>query len=585
MSIPHIIILLFVSCIIPIHASSHDELMKAMRDEAKRALSELQVESLQKPYYVEYLLTIRNTESAKATLGGTVNTKKGKSAVLTVGIRVGNPAFDNTNFFDVSLGFFGSGDDEESFKNRRIPIELDYASLRRELWLATDACYKQSAELHSKKEAAIKNRLRTDTTHDFITLGPAQLKDNPDHASFDINKAESLVQELSAQLKSIPAISASTVSIEHLPETLIYVNTEGREYIKTKHMVGVEIVASGQCSDGMPIAETYTSYARTFSDLPNKDSLLRAATSLAASFEQVHAAPRFSEPYSGPIMLEGQAANEIVAQVFAPQCIVQRPPLTDRGVQDNDRFTAFQNKIGGRVLPEFLSVVDNPNMQQFEGTSLVGHYSIDDEGMPAQSVNLVEKGYLKTLLSSRIPTKRIRSSNGHSRGGAPIYGIMQLISSDKKKEVDSKAMKAKMMSLCKARELPYGIIIRKALNQNILYTVLYEQTSGEYPFAQGDSKLSVLEAYRIYPDGKEERIRGGELAGISPASFKDIILVGKKSRPYNLFASSVVSAFMTGGSQFVPASLIMPDLLFEDLEFRPIESDFPKPPLLASPIK
>jgi hypothetical protein len=94
-----------------------------------------------------------------------------------------------------------------------------------------------------------------------------------------------------------------------------------------------------------------------------------------------------------------------------------------------------------------------------------------------------------------------------------------------------------------------------------------------------------LEAYRVYPDGKEERIRGGELAGISPASFKDIILVGKKSRPYNLFASSVVSAFMTGGSQFVPASLIMPDLLFEDLEFRPIESDFPKPPLLASPIK
>jgi len=146
-------------------------------------------------------------------------------------------------------------------------------------------------------------------------------------------------------------------------------------------------------------------------------------------------------------------------------------------------------------------------------------------------------------------------------------------------------MKSKMMSLCKARELPYGIIIRKALNQNILYTVLYEQTSGEYPFAQGDSKMSVLEAYKIYPDGKEERIRGGELAGISPASFKDIILVGKKSRAYNLLASSVVSSFMTGGSQFISASIITPDLLFEDLEFKPIESDFPKPPLIASPIE
>ncbi|MFN5520088.1 MAG: metallopeptidase TldD-related protein [Ignavibacteria bacterium] len=583
MSLRLLSILISLASLCSLHASTHDELMRAMRDEAKRALAELHVESLQKPYYVEYLLTIKNTESVKATLGGTVNTKKGMSAVLTVGIRVGNPTFDNTNFFDVSLGFFGSGDDEESFKNRRIPIELDYPTLRRELWLATDACYKQSAELHAKKEAAIKNRLRTDTTHDFNPLGPAQLRDVSDHGIFNIEQAESLVQELSSHLRNSRTISSSSVSMEHLPETLLYVNTEGREYIKTKHMIGVEVIASGQCQDGMPIAETYTSYARTYAELPAKDSLIKAVKTLATSFEAVYAAQRLSDPYSGPIIMEGQAAHEIIAQIFAPQCIVQRPPLTDRGVQDNDRFTAFQNKIGGRVLPEFLSMIDNPNLQKFDETSLVGHYSIDDEGIPAQMVNVVEKGYLKTLLSGRIPTKRIRSSNGHSRGGAPIYGIMQMMCLDKKKEVEAKAMKSKMMSLCKARELPYGIIIRKALNQNILYTVLYEQTSGEYPFAQGDSKMSVLEAYKIYPDGKEERIRGGELAGISPASFKDIILVGKKSRAYNLLASSVVSSFMTGGSQFISASIITPDLLFEDLEFKPIESDFPKPPLIASP--
>ena len=585
MSFKYFSYLFFFAPFLPLFASSNEELLKAMRDEAKRSLSELHVESLQKPYYVEYLLTIRNTESAKATLGGTINTKKGMSAVLSVGIRVGNPAFDNTNFFDVSLGFFGSGDDEESFRNRRIPIELDYATLRRELWLATDACYKQSAELHAKKEAAIKNRLRTDTTHDFIPLGAALLNDAPEHAHFNLEKAESLVGELSGLLKKHPSIASSTVSIENLPETLLYVNTEGREYIKTKHMIGIEIVASGQCTDGMPIAETYTSYARTFSDLPSKDSLIKAVSALGASFNQLSVSQRITESYSGPILLEGQAANEIVAQVFAPQCIVQRPPLTDRGVQDNERYTAFQNKIGGRVLPEFLSMTDNPALQYNDGTSLVGHYSIDDEGVPAQTVNIVEKGYLKTLLSGRVPTKRIRSSNGHSRGGAPMYGIMQMTCNDKKKEADLKAMKAKMMSLCKARELPFGIIIRKALNQNILYTVLYEQTSGEYPFAQGESKMSVLEAYKVFPDGREERIRGGELAGISPSSFKDIILVGKKSRSYNLLASAVVSAFMTGGSQFVSASLITPDLLFEDLEFKPLESDFPKPPLIASPIQ
>lgn len=578
------ILILFFASIIGLQAKPHEDLMRAMRDEAKRALSELQVESLQKPYYVEYMLTMRNSESAKASLGGIINTRKGMSAVLTVGIRVGNPKFDNTNFFDVSLGFFGSGDDEESFRNRRIPIELDYASLRRELWLATDACYKQSSELHAKKEAAIKNRLRTDTTHDFIPQGPSIAKDAEEFAPFDLDQVQAIVKELSATFLNHPLISSSSVSIENLPETVLFVNTEGREFIKTKHMTGIEIVASGQCEDGMPIAETYTAYARSFSELPGKDSLSKSTASLIQSFEQAYASAKLEEAYSGPIMVEGQAANEIFAQMFAPQCIVQRPPLTDRGVQDNDRYTAFQNKIGGRVLPEYLSVTDNPGLQKHDGTSLVGHYAIDDEGTPAQSVNLVEKGYLKTLLSGRTPTKRIRSSNGHSRGGAPIYGVMQLTSTDKKKEVESKTMKAKMMSLCKARELPYGIIIRKALNQNILYTVLYEQTSGEFPFAQGDSKLTVLEAYKVFPDGREERVRGGELAGLGPASFKDIMLVGKKSRAYNLLASSVVSSFLTGGSQFVSASLIIPDLLFEDIEFRPLESDFPKPPLIASPM-
>ena len=578
----HIIILFFGS-IIGLQAKNHEDLMRAMRDEAKRTLSELQVESLQKPYYVEYMLTMRNSESAKASLGGIINTRKGMSAVLTVGIRVGNPKFDNTNFFDVSLGFFGSGDDEESFRNRRIPIELDYASLRRELWLATDACYKQSSELHAKKEAAIKNRLRTDTTHDFIPQGPSIVQDAEEFAPFDLEKVQLLAKELSSFLNH-PSIASSTVSIENLPETILYVNTEGREFIKTKHMTGIEIIASGQCQDGMPIADTFTAYARSFGELPSKDSLLKSTMSLVKSFEQAYASAKLEEAYSGPMIVEGQAANEIFAQMFAPHCIVQRPPLTDRGVQDNDRYTAFQNKIGGRVLPEYLSVADNPGLQKYDGTSLVGHYAIDDEGMPAQSVNLVEKGYLKTLLSGRTPTKRIRSSNGHSRGGAPIYGVMQLTSTDKKKEVDSKAMKAKMMSLCKARELPYGIIIRKALNQNILYTVLYEQTSGEFPFAQGDSKLTVLEAYKVFPDGREERVRGGELAGIGPASFKDILLIGRKSRAYNLLASSVVSSFLTGGSQFVSASLIIPDLLFEEIEFRPLESDFPKPPLIASPM-
>ena len=560
-----------------------DELKKAMRDEIKRSLSELSVESLQRPYYVEYTLNVKNSQSVKASLGGLLSSRDIESASITVGIRVGNSTFDNTNFFDVGLGFFGSGDDEESFKNRRIPVELDYQSLRRELWLATDACYKQAAELYSKKEASIKNRLRTDTTPDFATMPAFNAIDTNTLMPYSISDAELLVKNLSSVFSQFPAISASTVSAEYLPETIIYVNSEGREFVKTKQMVGIEIVSSAQSKDGMPLAGAYTTYAPISKALPSNDSLMKAALGVAQSLQQALDAEKITEPYSGPMLFVGQAAAEAFAQNFAPNLIAQRPPLTDRGVQDNDRFTAFQNKIGGRVLPEFLSVLDNPTLENHAGTSLVAHYAIDDEGVPAQQISLVEKGYLKTLLTSRIPTKRIKSSNGHSRGGAPIFSTLHLTCNDKKKEVDLEAMKKRMMKLCKDRDLPFGIMVKHVLNQNILYTVLYEQTSGEFPFAQGDSKLTALEVYKVFPDGREERVRGGEIAGIGVSSFKDILLVGKKHAAYNYYAPAVISSFLTGGSQFVSASLLVPDILFEDIELRPLEADFPKPPLMPAP--
>jgi predicted transcriptional regulator YdeE len=498
-------------------------------------------------------------------------------------MRVGNEKFDNTNYFDAALGFFGSGDDEESFKNRRIPLEPDYSSLRRELWLATDACYKQCAELYSKKEASLKNRLRTDTTPDFTLMPPAIVADTASFSTVNFSTYQDLVKKLSSIFINYPQISLSSVSAEFLPETILYVNSEGREYVKTKQMIGIEVVASTQCKDGMPIASAYHCYANSAKELPNNDSLFRATEQTAQSLVSAYEAQSLSEPYSGPILFEGQAAAEVFAQIFAPNLIAQRPPLTERGVQDNERNSAFQNKIGGRVLPEFLSVQDNPLMFSSGSSSLIGSYRIDDEGIPAQTISIIEKGYLKTLLSGRTPTKRVKTSNGHSRGGAPIFSVLHLMSVDKKKEGESEALKKRMLKLCKDRALPYGIIVKKILNINLLYTVLYEQTSGEFPYAQGDSKLTVLEAYRIYPDGKEERIRGSEIAGISPATFKDILMIGKKHHPYNYLAPAVVSAFMTGGSQFVSASLLVPDILFEDIELRPLEGDFPKPPFLSFP--
>jgi hypothetical protein len=560
-----------------------DEIMKAMRDEAARTLSKLEVDKLQKPYYVEYTLTLRHNNDVKATLGTLLESNGTVTAVLTVGVRVGDYKFDNTNFFDVGLGFFGSSDDEERFKSRVIPYELDYSTLRRELWLATDAAYKRSAEIYSKKEATIKNRNRLDTTIDFTNLSPVFYADTFAAPPFNKANVEKLCRELSEIFKKYPNVYASSIGVEYIPQTVFYVNSEGREYIKTVLYAGFEAVAASQADDGMHVANMYSAYAKSPDGFPDADSLSKAVTILANDIVSIRDSKHLEEPYTGPVLFEGQAAAEIFAQNFAPYLVSQRQQLTEQGTQDNERYTAFQNKIGGRVLPEFLSVDAEPSLKDFGRTYLAGSFTIDDEGVQAQDVNLVKNGYLKSLLSSRIPTRRIHQSNGHYRGGAAMLSVLK-VSADEEHKKTPQELKDKLIQLCKDRELPYGILIKKVMNQNIMYTTLYNLTDGDYDIPQGMTETPLVEVYKVYQDGREEMIRSCRAKGITAQSFKDILLVGDHEYAMNYLAPAVMSPFMTGGSQYLISSVIVPDILIEDAEIHSTDNDFPKPAILTSPL-
>lgn len=559
-------------------------IIRALDDEMRRNMMELKLGDLERPYHMEYTLTLRRRVGCHAILGNVEDIDSGTTATVNVKIRVGGPRFDNTNFFDVGLGFFGSSDDEESFRNRSIPFEMNYENLRRELWLATDACYKQSVELYAKKQAAIKNRTRTDTTWDFFYMAPEELTDlDNGQLTASVGDARRLCVEASGIFKNYPDIQSSRVGFEFVPEEVYYVNSEGRRAHKFDVFCGMEMIAASQASDGMPVAETYAAYAIRPGDLPAKDSLLRAAETMARKLTSIVKAPTI-EAYSGPVIFEGQAAGEIMAQIFAPNLVAQRSPLSDGGFSTNDRYQAFQNKIGGRVLPEFMSARAVPSQKTIGGQPVAGHYMIDDEGMRAMDVALVDKGYLKTLLSSRVPTKRIRITNGHQRGGAAMVSVIEFMNNDNKRALDDKGLKTRLLKLVKDRELPYGIIVRKALNQNLLFTGIFPMMGTDFPIPQGESKMGIVEAYRLYPDGREELIRGTEAAGLSASIFKDIIATGRATRVHNLLAPAVNPAFLTGGSSYTIATMATPDLLFEDIEIKPIEGDFPKPPILPNPL-
>lgn len=562
---------------------TEEQIFTTLQQEMNRSMRELRIGDLPRPYHIEYLLQIRNSVTAHAVLGTLEDLDTGSRATLTVRMHIGTPQFDNTNFFDVSLGFFGSSDDEESFKNRVIPFELSPTILRRELWLATDACYKQAVEIYAKKESSLKNRTRKDTTWDYRI---AQTFDNSSNVPMYRPRIENIVaqtQALSALLRSYPRIQSSRVGIEVIPKETFYLSTSGSRLHKVECSAGIEVVATTQATDGMPLAQTYAAYAPTVEELPSQSMLEREINDIASTLTQLVSAQTI-ESYSGPVLFEGQAAGALVGQFFAPNLVAQRQPLSEGGFSTNERTMAFQNKMGARVLPEFLSITANPTISRYDGVPVTGHYDVDDEGVPARVVELVRKGYLKTLLSSRVPTKRIDSSNGHQRGGGAMFSVIDLACEDKSRAMSTSDLTKKLLKLVKDRQLPYGIVVRRAMDQNLLFTGVFRQTGSDLPVSQGEGKIGLLRAYRIYPDGHEELIRGVEAAGIAPSIFKDILAVSKKRSVHNFLAPSVVPSFISGGSAYVLASVITPDLLLEDVEVRPLDGDMPTPPVLDNPL-
>ncbi len=573
-------------CSTTLFAQSHETILRALRDEAQRSIREVRLPNVPTPYYVDYTLTDRTEYHVRAQFGTLSEAQSRSDRTISSSVRVGTPQMDNTNFFDVGLGFFGSSDDEESFRNRRTALDADYNALRRELWLATDAAFKQSAEIFAKKRAALQNRAEQDSLPDFVLLPPERRIDTSIAPTFSMAEWQRIVVEVSAIAKEFPALQNSAVNIEYIPERRYFVNTEGREYVKLSISCGIEIVCSAQSTDGMPLANVYSAYSKSPARLPSLDSLKRAMREICTTLTQLVSAPKF-DSYSGPVLFEGQAAAELLAQGFLPYIPTQRPMLAERGMPDNQRNTAFQNKIGGRVLPEFLTMAVKPTQEEFvngaQRTPLFGSYKVDDDGILAESPTIVDKGYLRTLLSSRIPHKRVKKSNGHQRGGAPMYGVVEL-SAERSKQVSTADLKKRMLKLCKDRELPFGIVVRKAVNPNILFTTLFGLTSGDFPVMRGENTMALLEVYKVYANGKEELMRGTEATGLVPQVFKDIVAVSQRKTAYNFYALAVTPPFFSGGSQFLPASGISPDLFLEDLEIRGLDGSFSKPPIATNPV-
>jgi hypothetical protein len=545
-------------------AGKPDVVMQAMREELARSVAALQLQGLEKPYFISYRVDERRYQRASATFGSTETRAEWRRRTLNVEIRVGSPALDNTNFL--------SGDSYDGGKDVDLPLDDDRTELRRQIWLATDRAYKDAVEALSKKRAALENKTRTDETPDFSPQEPATITDLEPVRTLDLARAEALARELSAVFREAPAVATSFVAVNGSDELTRYVNSEGSSFTRAQSFFDLEAGAQAQAPDGFPLGDHMIEFRRSWEELPRKADLLAAVRELGTNLAALRAAP-LVDSYTGPVLFEGQAAAEVFSQAFAPRLAARKRPVAQDADYDSwaaSRANPFVDKIGARVLAGFLSVSDDPTRTELGGAPLLGDIRVDDEGVATRPVSLVEDGILKTLLVSRSPVRGVPRSNGAFQDTGPTPHNL-IVSA--RQSLEPAALKAELLKLAERRGREYGIIVRRMSDPLVGG---YHSAGGTAP-GEGMSVEPVILAYKVFPDGHEELVRNVEIAGIEASVFRDILAAGRDP-----FVTSLrFRPAQSSSTQIV--SFAVPSLLFEEMTLRRPAGEISKPQVAKHP--
>lgn len=558
--------LLSVSLAGAAHAQD-DALQRAMRDELARSTRLLRLDTLPRPYFIAYRVDETQVRLAAAARGSLVASAEGKSRLLIVEVRVGDYAFDNTNY----IGGPGMGVPPGVGGMSALTTDDDYGAIRRALWLATDAAYKAAVEQLSRKRAALQNETRSDSLADFSREEPRSTEDSaPLPAVPRRGELDSLALRLSALFRDVPAIQHSRVECRVSSVRSRYLNSEGTSFTRWEPRATVTVAASTQATDGVMLSDGFQVYARSWAALLPAESLTARAMALGARLARLREAP-VAAAYNGPVLFEGQAAAEVFGQIFVPRLAATRRPISDNLVTARmmeQRENPFLDEIGARVLARSLSVTVDPTLAEVEGHA-TGGFRVDDDGLPTRATLIVEHGILRTLIASRTPVRGILHSTGNRRGSAWAGGTV-LMGTDSGLGED--ALRKRLLDLAAARGSPYGLVVRRIANAASLRTgdpMAFLAGMAAGPQAAG---LAATDAVKLFPDGHEEPVRGASIGNLTLEAFKDIVA-----------ASAARTVHTTTDIGPIALTYVVPALLFEDVAVRPPRGETPKLPILPPP--
>jgi predicted Zn-dependent protease len=545
----------------PAFAQSQSSLMDAMSAELSRATSSLgkdavaaadAKETQPPPYYLSYYAHDVSSVNITAQQGALLGEDSSHNCVVDVVVRVGDPKLDNTH----------GTHRNSAITTIPLPLDDDRAAIQRSLWWATNTGYGRALQSYLQVKTETEVRAKEEDTSPDFSKDAAPSASAPPAPAPDVDKQEwnRRLRSLSEIFRSYPHVYSNFVLLNVRNETGYFVSSEGAKIIDPHVSARLVIFASTRAADGMDLFRAETYEAKTASGLPSQKEMEAAINGLGKSLEQLREAP-ITQPFDGPALLSGRAAAVFFHEVLGHRLEGQR----QRGDEEGQTFT---KDIGKPILPSFLSVADDPTLTTFDGKSLSGYYSYDDEGQRAQKVELIQDGVLKTFLMSRLPIANFASSNGHGRaqiGRMPTGRQGNLIVTSTKTVPESHLRK---------------MLIEEAKKQNKPYGLYFEDISSGFAVTTRSApqafQVIPLVVYRVYTDGRpDELVRGVSIVGTPQAALNRILATGNKREVFNGECGAE--------SGTVPVSAIAPAMLVSEIETQRQQQGTARPPILPPP--
>jgi predicted Zn-dependent protease len=532
-------------------AASDDVLLATMEKELHRGQSELAKQD-PAPYFTSYNVTDGESLVVLSAQGGVLTSSHTHRRSADVSMRIGAPTLDNTHAQERSSGI----------TTGQLPERDDPDAIARVLWQLTYAQYRKASQAFSnvKTKSAVRAKDEDDSA-DFSAEKPATYVEPPSPVAFPEQKAwEALARRYSASFRQFPQVEESLVFLYAEKTHSYLVSTEGTKIVTSDAIFRVMIEAETRADDGMQLMRVETFQFSDPAKVPSDAEVAASAKKMAGDLSALRAAP-LAEPYNGPALLSGRAAAVFFHEVLGHRVEGHR----QRGRDEGQTFT---KKINEKILPDFLSVTDDPTLHSIAGTELSGFYRYDDEGVPAERVEVVKDGVLKNFLMGRLPVKNFSNSNGHGRGQAglmPVGRQGNLIVTSSKTIPDAQ-LRTRFIEEIKKQGKPYGLYFEDIQGGFTL-------TSTELP--QAFQVLPVM-VWRVYADGRpDELVRGVDIVGTPLTVLTQIAATGD--------TTSVFNGICGAESGSVPVSAAAPAMLFSGMEVQKRKYGDTRPPILPPP--